>query len=102
MAEDKHTPGPWWVAGDPFHVEAKIDGKSQLVATFHLGVRWSEKESGFCDMRKERNANAVLSANAPRMLETLEFILSDPCFSKLGSVTQDEVNATIAAAKDQS
>lgn len=46
----------------------------------------------------ERDANANLFATSGLMLAVLRFVASDPCFSKLGSVTQDEVRSAISKA----
>lgn len=51
---------------------------------------------GRCQTPSE--ADARLIAASPDMLAALRFAEKDPCFSKLGTVTQDEMRAAIARA----
>ena len=82
-----HTPGPWRVATDNA-VAGPEDGFNPIGACGCCDSPWM-----MADDKATQEADARLIAAAPDLLDTLVFVSTDPCFSFLGSVTQDEVRA---------
>ena len=77
-----HTSGPWEAPGK--------DGDSFVICTHRSkGNRRTVAHAYTED-------DARLIAAAPDLLEALQFVATDPCFSTLGSVTHDVVRAALS------
>ena len=63
MADSKHTPGPWWIAGEG--TIRSGTGKRDRDAGWIADVNW-----------RNRDANARLIAAAPELLDALKLAAS--------------------------